>query len=421
MPSLNASVLNEIEEVLPLLDEIYQDFHRHPELSLYESRTASKLAGYLRDTGFDVTEKVGGHGIVGVFENGSGPVILLRTDMDALPIREQTGLPYASEVTFTLPDGNEVPVMHACGHDIHMVSALGAAMLLVKAREQWQGTLLFVGQPAEELLAGARNMIDDGLFDRFPKPDYALAIHVTNLLASNQVGIIPGPAGAASNAVDIIVYGTGGHGARPHLTVDPILIASRIVVTLQQIVARELNPWDPAVVTVGSFQAGTARNIIPDEAKLALTVRSYDQKVQKHLLDAIARIAKAESMASGADRAPEVIIHPEAAEVVFNDLNLSERFNQVLGGHFGAENVHQLPPLTSSEDFSLFGHVAGIPSLQLRVGSVEPGKFHALKEKGEYAPGVHTPYYAPDRLQTIRSGVASFVLMTLELLESSQQ
>jgi amidohydrolase len=249
----------------------------------------------LRAVGFAVTEHVGGNGVVGVLRNGAGPTVLVRTDMDALPIKEETGLPYASTVTTKNVAGETVPVMHACGHDIHMASWVGAATLLARAKDRWHGTLVFVGQPAEEVVSGAEAMVKDGLYTRFPKPDFVIGVHDLQLLPSGQVGVIPGPASAASNAVDITFYGQGGHGAAPHRTIDPVVIAARAVGTLQTIVSREVNPLDPAVVTVGTFHAGTKRNVIADEAKLELTVRSYKPEVQKQLLAAIDRIAKAES------------------------------------------------------------------------------------------------------------------------------
>lgn len=412
-----SSLLAQLDGLYPSLDALYQDLHRQPELSGQEQQTAVKLAAGLQEVGFEVTPRIGGNGIVGVLRNGEGPTILVRTDMDALPIMEMTGLPYASKATGRLMPGAMGPVMHACGHDIHMVSWLGAATLLAQAKDQWRGTLVFVGQPAEETTSGAQSMIDDGLFTRFPKPDYALAIHVTNVLPAGQVGVIPGPASAASNAVDVTFYGKGGHGAAPHRAIDPILMASRAVVAFQGIVSREINPFEPAVVTVGTFHAGAKRNIIPEKAELELTIRSYSPEVQKKILAAIERIAKAEAAASGAPREPVVFIDPkEASEVVVNDPKLAARAMVALRAHLGEANVYQIEPVMTSEDFGVYGHKLGIPSLQLRVGAIEPRLFAELKEKGQLAPGVHTPYFAPDRERTIRTGVAAFTLTTLDLL-----
>ncbi len=406
-----------LDEIYPSLDALYIDLHRNPELSLHEEKTAAKLATRLRALGFEVTERVGGYGVVGVFRNGAGPTVLVRTDMDALPIREQTGLPYASTVTTKNNAGETVPVMHACGHDIHMASWVGAATLLARSKDRWHGTLVFVGQPAEEVLHGAEMMIKDGLYTRFPKPDFAIGIHDTNALPAGQIGVVPGPAFAASNAVDITFYGKGGHGASPQLTVDPIVMAARAVVALQTIVAREVNPFNPAIITVGTFHAGTKRNIIGNEAKLELTVRSYKPEVQKQLLAAIERIAKAEAAAAHAPKEPAVAVLPdEASEVVVNDPALAARLMASLRRSLGDASVVPAEPTTGSEDFGLFGRVAGVPSIQLRVGSVEPGEFAKARAEGRLTPGLHTSAFAPDREPTIRAGVSALTLSVLELL-----
>jgi amidohydrolase len=411
------SVLAPLEALYPDLDKFYIDLHQTPELSLHEENTSAKLAARLKALGFDVTEDVGGHGIVGVLRNGPGPTILVRTDMDALPVKEQTGLVYASTVTTKNDAGETVSVMHACGHDIHMASWVGAANLLARAKDRWHGTLVFVGQPAEEVLHGAEMMIKDGLYTRFPKPDFVIGLHDTNVLPAGRIGITSGPIWAASNAVNITFYGKGGHGAAPHRTVDPIVIAARTVVTLQTIVAREVNPFDPAVVTVGTFHAGTKRNIIGDEAKLELTVRSYKPEVQKHLLAAIERISKAEAAAAGAPKEPVVVVLPnEASEVVVNDPALAARLMAALRRSLGEASVIPLEASTASEDFGVFGRVASVPSVQLWVGSVEPGEFERTKAEGRLAPGMHNSGFAPDRERTIRGGVAAFTLSVLELL-----
>jgi amidohydrolase len=418
-PALSAGPpgLDGLDALYPSLDALYIDLHQNPELSLHEEKTAAKLAARLRALGFEVTERVGGHGIVGVLRNGAGPTVLVRTDMDALPIKEQTGLAYASAVTVKTDAGGTVPVMHACGHDIHMVSWIGAASLLAGARNRWHGTLLFVGQPAEETLQGAEMMVKDGLLTRFAKPDFVLGIHDTNLLPAGQIGVVAGPASAASNAVDITFFGKGGHGAQPHLAIDPVVMAARTVVTLQTIVSREVRPFDPAVVTVGTFHAGTKRNIIADQAKIELTVRSYKPEVQKQLLAAIERIAKAEAAAAGAPREPAVFVDPnEASEVVFNDPALVTRLTTALRRGLREDDVVSIEPTTSSEDFGVFGRVAGVPSIQLRVGAVEPGEFAKAKQTGKLAPGPHSPLFAPDRERTIRAGVGAFTLSVLDLL-----
>lgn len=409
-------VLAPLDALYPELDALYVDLHQTPELSLHEEKTAAKMAAKLRTLGFEVTERVGGWGVVGVLRNGRGPTVLVRTDMDALPIKEQTGLPYASTVTVKNDAGETVPVMHACGHDIHMASWVGAATLLARSKDRWHGTLVFVGQPAEEVLHGADMMIKDRFYTRFPKPDFAIGLHDTNALPAGQIGIVSGPAFAASNAVDITFYGKGGHGAAPHLTVDPVVMAARTVVALQTIVAREVNPFDPAIVTVGTFHAGTKRNIIGNEAKLELTVRSYKPEVQKHLLEAIERIAKAEAAAARAPKEPAVVVLPnEASEVVVNDPALAARLLSSLRRSLGDASVVPAEPTTVSEDFGLFGRVAGVPSIQLRLGAVEPGEFARLRAEGRLAPGMHTSAFAPDRERTIRGGVAAFTLSVLEL------
>ncbi len=410
------AALSGLDAVYPSLDALYMDLHRNPELSLHEEKTAPKLAAKLRALGYDVTEHVGGYGVVGVLKNGAGPVVLVRTDMDALPVREKTGLPYASTVTAKNDAGETVGVMHACGHDIHMAAWVGAATLLAQQKSLWHGTLVFVGQPAEEVVRGAEAMIADGLFTRFPKPDFVLGIHDSNQLPAGQIGILPGPASAASNSVDITFYGRGGHGASPHRTVDPLLIAARAVVTLQTIVAREVDPFDPAVVTVGTFHAGTKRNIIGDEAKLQLTVRSYKPEVQKQLLAAIERIAKAEAAAARAPREPVVTVLPgEASEVVVNDPALSARLMSGLRRTLGDARVVPGEPTMTSEDFGVYGRVAGVPAIQIQVGAIEPKEFARLKAEGKLAPGPHNSGFAPDREPTIRGGVVAWVLSVLEL------
>ncbi len=405
-----------LDEIYPALDALYLDLHRNPELSLQEEHTAAKMARQLRDVGYTVTEQVGGWGVVGVLKNGAGPTVMIRTDMDALPIKEQTKLSYSSTVTVRDSGGNAVPVMHACGHDIHMASWVGAATLLARARDQWHGTLVFVGQPAEEVTSGADAMIKDGLFTRFPKPDVVLGLHDTNFIPAGQIGIVPGPASAASNSVDITFYGKGGHGAAPHLTIDPLLIGARTVVTLQTIVAREVNPFDPAVVTVGTFHSGSKRNVISDEAKLELTVRSYKPEVQQKLLASIERIAKAEAQAAGAVREPLVYVNPqEASQVVINDPTLAGQLLTALRGKMGEANVLPIQPTSSSEDFGVYGRAAGVPSIQLRVGAIEPRVYAEAKVAGGLAPGAHTAFFAPDREPTIRAGVSALTYSALEL------
>ena len=409
-------VLSGLDALYPSLDALYQDLHRNPELSNHEENTAAKMAARLREVGFEVTEHVGGHGVVAVLRNGEGPTVLIRTDMDALPVQEQTGLPYASTVKVKNEAGETVPVMHACGHDIHMASWIGAATMLSRAKERWHGTLVFVGQPAEEIVSGARAMVGDGFLKRFPKPDFALAIHDTQLLPSGQVGLVSRYAFANVDSVDITFHGRGGHGAYPHKTLDPILMAARTVVTLQSIVAREVNPLDPAVVTVGTFHAGTRRNIIPDDAKIEITVRSYKSEVQKQLLAAIARIAKAEAAAAGATREPSIFVNPnESAPALYNDPALTERLGAALRRGLGEGSTALLEPVMGAEDFGVFGSALGAPSVMLQVGAAEPGEFAKAQAAGTTVPGLHSSKFAPDRERTIRTGVATITLSVLEL------
>jgi len=407
--------LSGLDALYPSLDALYQDLHRNPELSNHEEKTAAKMAARLRQVGFEVTEHVGGNGVVGVLRNGAGPTVLVRTDMDALPIQEQTGLPYASTTTTRNEAGETVPVMHACGHDIHMASWVGSATLLAAAKNRWHGTLVFVGQPAEEVVSGAQAMVKD--MAPFPKPDFAIAIHDTQMLPSGQIGLLAGWAWANVDSVDITFHGRGGHGAAPQRTVDPVLMAARAVVTFQGIVAREVNPLDPAVVTVGTFHAGAKRNIIPDDAKVELTVRSYKPEVQKQLLAAIARIARGEAAAAGAPREPTIFVNPgESAQSGYNDPALTERLANGLRRAFGAANVVTTEPTMGSEDFGVFVRSSGAPSVMLRIGAAEPGAFAKAKAAGTMVPGLHSAGFAPDREPTIRAGVSAYTLSVLELL-----
>ena len=411
--------LKGLNALYPALERLYIDLHQHPELSLQEKRTAAKMAAELRAAGFEVTENVGGLGVVGVLKNGDGPTVLVRTDMDGLPVKEQTGLPFASAATATNDAGDTVPVMHACGHDAHMTCWIGAATLLAQSKDRWHGTLVFVGQPAEEIVQGAKRMVDDGLFTRFPKPDFVLGVHVDHRMPAGQVGVITGPASAASNSVDITFFGVGGHGAMPHRTVDPVVIASSAVMRLQTIVSREVDPLDSAVVTVGTFHAGNKRNIVPDEARLGLTVRTYKPDVQQKVLASIKRIAKAEAEAAGAPRGPEVkIVESESAEVVVNDAALAARLTGSLKRGLGEASVVALDPQMTSEDFGVYGRAAGAPAIQLRVGSVDPKVFAEAKAAGRsmMLPGPHSPLFAPDRERTIRTGTAAFVESVVEVM-----
>ena len=407
-------LLAPIDGMIPELDRLYLDLHQSPELSAREEKTAAKMASLLRARGFEVTEGVGGKGVVGIIRNGPGPVVMVRTDMDALPVKEKTGLPYASGVVDTDGSGRVVPVMHACGHDAHMTAWTGAAWLLAGAKGSWRGTLMWIAQPSEETGSGANAMLADGLFTRFPKPDAAIALHVHQTLPAGMVGYTPGYAMANVDSVDITFYGKGGHGAAPHQTVDPILLASRAVVAFQAVVAREKDPLEPAVVTVGSFHAGSKHNIIPDEAKLQLTVRSFKPEVRRQLLAAIERIAKGEAAAAGAPREPSVVFS-EPLDAVYNDPGLARRVAASLEGAFGPGSVKEVPPLMAAEDFGAYGR-AGVPGVIFLVGAIEPKLFAEATAKGEALPSIHSSYFAPARPGTFVTGAKALAVAAFDLL-----
>ncbi len=403
-----------LDAIYPDLEKLYIDLHQTPELSQHEERTSAKMAERLRQLGFQVTTGVGGYGVVGILGNGAGPTLMLRTELDALPVEERTGLSYASKVTTKDDSGATVPVMHACGHDIHMTSWVGAAALLARAKDRWRGTLMMVGQPDEEKDSGARKMLAEGLFTKFRKPDFAVAIHDSAELPAGKVGATPGYVLANVDSVDITIYGRGGHGAYPHKTVDPIVIAARTILSLQTIVSREDNPLDPAVVTVGSVHGGTKHNIIPDEVKLQLTVRSYKDEVRKHLLAAIERIAKAEAAAAGAPKEPKIWVLT-GDHATYNDPKLTARLAQALRRQFGEANVTEPAPVMGAEDFSEYGR-AGVPAVLIWVGGVNPGKYEAAMAAGTPLPSLHSSEFAPDREPTIKTGVATLTTAALELL-----
>jgi amidohydrolase len=404
----------QIDAVYPQVETLYLDLHRNPELSYHEEKTAAKIAEQLRKLGYDVTTGFGGTGVVGVFKNGSGPVVMLRAELDALPVPEKTGLPYASHVTTHDDRGVEVPVMHACGHDLHMAIGIGTAALLVQNKDRWHGTFIYVGQPAEERIGGAKAMIKQGLFTRFPKPDFAFAVHDSNGLPAGQVGYVPGFAASNADSVNVTVYGVGGHGAAPQETVDPIVIAARTVVSWQTIVSREIDPQDPAVITVGSIHGGTKNNIIPDEVLLQLTVRSYKDEVRKHLLASIERIADAEAAAAGAPKKPRIEIE-EGVGAVYNDPATTNRLVERLKQVMGDSNVVLERPIMASDDFAEYRY-GGILSVMLELGAVNPEKYAAAKKSGEVLPGPHSPYFAPDREPSLKTGIEVEVAAIVELM-----
>ena len=408
-----------IRQDMPSLLEIYRDLHAHPELSLQETRSAARMADEARRLGFTVTNGVGGTGVVAVMENGPGPVLMLRADMDALPVEEQTGLPYSSQVRATSLAGVESGVMHACGHDTHMTAWMGTARRLVELRDRWSGTLVMIGQPGEELGLGAKARLDDGLFTRFPKPSHVIAFHDSAMLPAGTIGYTPGPALANVDSVDIVVRGVGGHGASPHTTRDPIVLASRIVSSLQTLVSRELDPLDSAVVTVGSFHSGTKHNIISDEARLQLTVRSYTPEIRRQLLDGIARISRGEAIAAGIpeDRMPQISIEENYTPATVNTEALTRSTAALFTEHFGAERVREVRPIMAGEDFSQF-HLAdrNIESLIFWVGGVPQAQWDAAQRDGTVLPSLHSPFWAPEPDATISTAVEAMVVASLGVL-----
>ena len=410
----------QVQAQMPSLIDIYADLHAHPELSFHEVRSAGILATEARKLGFDVTEKVGGTGVVAVMENGSGPVVLVRADMDGLPVTEQTGLAGASKVRVTTDEGVETGVMHACGHDTHMASWIGVARLMAANKAQWSGTLVMIGQPAEERGAGARMMLEDGLYSRFPKPDYAIAFHDAAQFPAGRIGYTPGYALANVDSVDITVRGIGGHGAYPQTTKDPIVLASRIVGALQTLVSREVSPLDSAVVTVGSFHAGAKHNIIPDEAKLQLTVRSYTDAVREQLLGGIARIAKGEGIAAGLsdDKLPVVKVdRNEYTPSTYNTPEFTEDMAALLKARFGETRVVKMPPVMGGEDFGRFSRDdKTIKSLIFWVGGVPADEYAAAQREGRALPSLHSPFWAPDAPTVISTATEALTAMAMNLM-----
>jgi amidohydrolase len=394
------SVFAGIGGTLDDLEALYKDVHRHPELSMREERTAALAAERLESAGFEVTTGVGATGVVGLLRNDGGPTVMLRADMDALPVQEQSGLDYASTV-----DG----VMHACGHDLHVAWLAGAIAQLSKARDRWHGTLMAVFQPAEETAAGAQAMIDDGLFERFPKPEVILGQHVMPSPAGS-IGVRSGVITSAADSFQIRMFGRGAHGSMPEASIDPVVMAAATVLRLQTIVAREVAPAQSAVVTVGALQAGTKENVIPDEAVIKLNVRSFDDGVRAHVLEAITRIVEAEARASGAPKVPEITPLDHYA-LVRNDLDATARVRTAFEAHFGRERVVEIPPISASEDFGSFGGEWHVPSVFWTVGGTDPEAYREAKEAGRLAelPTNHNPRFAPVLHPTLQTGVETLL------------
>jgi hippurate hydrolase len=416
MPSPVDKVLAPVEGLLSKLESLYKDLHSHPELSMQEHRTSQLAADHLRAAGYEVTAGAGRTGVVGLLRNGDGPTIMLRADMDALPVKEATGLPYASAVSATDREGKTVPVMHACGHDMHVAWLTGAATLFARTREGWRGTLMPVFQPAEETGEGARAMIEDGFFRRFPKPDAILAQHVMVGPAgrlSSRAGVIT----SAGDSLQIRMFGRGAHGSMPQASIDPVVMAAATVLRLQTIVSREIAATDSAVVTVGSLQAGSKENVIPDEAIIKLNVRTFDESVRARVLAAIERIVNAEAEASGAPKKPEITVLDRYA-LVRNDAQATRRIADAFRSHFPPERVQETEPTTASEDFGCFGSEWHVPSVFWFVGGTDPEVYAQAMQAGKTGeiPTNHNPRFAPVIHPTLRAGVEAMTVAALAWL-----
>ncbi len=408
-----------VAKEFPALLDLYKHLHAHPEISFQEAKTAQRMAEELDKLGFAVSRNVGGHGVVGVLKNGAGPTVMVRTDLDALPVKEATGLPFASKITTVDESGKEVPTMHACGHDIHMTCWVGAARVLAALRNDWAGTLVFIAQPAEERGAGARRMIAEGLFKKFPVPNYALALHVMGDQPAGTLGYTSGFAMANVDSVDITVRGVGGHGSQPQSTKDPIVLSAQIILALQTIVSREVAPQEPAVITVGSIHGGTKHNIIPDEVHLQLTLRSYTDAVREQLIAAIRRVVRGQALAAGLpeDRLPLVVLRDEHTPAAYNDPKLMARLHGVFKTGFGEGALIERKPSMGGEDFGQYGRTEHkIPVCLFFLGAVSADTVRQARTTGRSLPSLHSALFAPDAEPTIRTGVAAMTLATLELL-----
>ncbi|HSH95849.1 MAG TPA: amidohydrolase [Roseimicrobium sp.] len=413
------AVKAQVDALYPDLRQLYEQLHAQPELSFQEAQTAATVAAELRRSGYEVTTNVGGHGLVAVWRNGPGPTVLVRTDLDALPVPEQTGLPYASKRVVKDEQGKDVPVMHACGHDIHMTSLIGTARVLKALKDRWSGTLVLIGQPAEERGGGAKAMLADKLFERFPKPDYCLALHVTGELPAGMVAYVEGYAMANVDSVDITVRGVGGHGAYPHLAKDPVVLASQIVLALQTVVSRETAPNDPAVVTVGSIHGGTKHNVIPDEVKLQLTLRSYTDEVREKTIASIRRITQGLGQAAGLpeDRMPLVKVSDEFTPALYNTPALAQRLSETWKQWLGEGNVVKSKPVMGGEDFGRYGRTADkIPICLYWVGATTPETVMEARKHNKTLPSIHSPFFAPAPEPTLKTGITTMTASVLELL-----
>ena len=408
-----------VDAELPRLLALYQHLHANPEISFQEVKTAARVADELKQAGFDVTTQVGGHGVVGVLKNGPGPTVLVRTDLDGLPVLEETGLPYASKARTKDDQGNDVPTMHACAHDIHMTSFIGTARVLATLRDRWSGTLVFIGQPAEERVGGAKKMLADGLYTRFPRPDFCLALHAASDLPAGMVGHTEGFALANADTVDILVRGVSGHGAWPHTAKDPVVLSAQIILGLQTIVSRETSPTDPAVVTVGSIHGGTKHNIIPDEVRLQLTLRSYSDEVRENSIAALKRIVRGQALAAGVPEKlmPVVEVSEEGAKSTYNDPALTKRVMGGIGRWLGDGNLVAKKPVMGAEDFGLFGRVEPrIPICIFWLGTITKESVTESIKTGKTLPSLHSSKFAPVPEPTLKTGVTAMTAAVLELV-----
>ena len=422
--NLDAVVNGELSNLV----ETYKGIHEHPELSHHEEHTAALLAGELRKAGYTVTERVGkypdgseAYGLVAILQNGSGPRLLIRTDMDALPIVEETGVAYASHVRTKNAAGQDIGVMHACGHDVHVTTMIGTARALAATRAKWHGTVMLIGQPSEETIDGARAMLADHLYDRFGTPDLAIALHDTNTRAAGTVSITSGPALTSSTSVDVVMRGIGAHGAQPQAGKDPIVMAGEFIVQLQTIVSRQEDPRDPAIVTIGDIHGGTKRNIIPNEVKMEITARAYSDKARQIIVDGIRRTAQGVALSAGvpADLAPIVtVLDAESTPVMYNDPALAARVKAALVKALGANNVIDEEPGTASEDFGIFGlEGRKIPIVMFGLGAIDPVKFAAAQAEGRLLPGPHNSRFEPVPEPTLRTGVKAMTSVAIALLQ----
>ena len=417
---LNAQINSQLEKNILSLVDLYKYLHQNPELSKQETETSKKMAFELRNLGYEVTEKFGDYGVVAVMKNlptnGKGKTILIRADMDALPVEEKTGLPYASIVKQTDLDGNEVSVMHACGHDIHMTVLVGVAQTMANLKDSWKGTLILIAQPAEEVGSGAKAMVEAELYKKFGTPDYALALHTNANLPHGTIGYCKNAALANVDMVNITIFGEGGHGAYPHTTKDPIVLASQLILGFQTIVSRETSPTDAAVVTVGSFHAGTKHNIISDRAELQLTLRSYTDEVRNNTLESIKRMAKGYALAAGVEKMPIVEIDGNPTPATINNPELTEKIVNSARKIIGTENVVEVEPVMGGEDFSRFGRTTEkVPISLFWLGVIEPEKIEESKKTGKPLPSLHSPFYAPVPMPSIQTGVKVMVQSALDL------